>query len=439
VSTASPTSTVQSPIGAFTAEAFAAQLAALSGAPAWWLERKRAAYDKFTALPLPRRTDEAWRFSSLATLSLDGFTFAGTGAASRNAANETPFGTSALNFVNNTLTERQLPKDLPAGVIVTTLAEAICKHADLLRAHFMAQPQKLGSEKFAALHTAFVRDGAFVYVPRGVELSTPIIVRYSASGRNAAVFPHTLVIAEENSRVTVVDHFVSTDENPHFSCGANDLYAGHGAQLTYVAAQDWSRETLSFQFNSTVVRRDARVQSLNLHLGGRQARHESLSQLQAPGAFSEMLALTIADSGQEFDQRTLQIHQAPNTKSDLLYKNALRGTAKTIFSGLIVVDPDAQKTDAYQSNRNLMLSDEAEANSLPGLEIQANDVRCTHGATSARIPAEQEFYLQSRGIPKQAADELLIFGFFEEVLNRLTSEPLHEALQALIKTKFKKA
>jgi Fe-S cluster assembly protein SufD len=244
------------------------------------------------------------------------------------------------------------------------------------------------------------------------------------------------VIAEENSKVTVVDHFVSADANTHFACGANDLYAAHGARLTYVAAQAWSRNTLSFQFNSTVVRRDARVQSLNLHLGARQARHESLSQLQAPGAFSEMLALTVADGTQEFDQRTLQVHQAPNTKSDLLYKNALRDKAKTIFSGLIIVDPDAQKTDAYQSNRNLMLSDEAEANSLPGLEIQANDVRCTHGATSSRIDPEQEFYLQARGIPKAAADELLTFGFFEEVLNRLESDSLHDALRELVRTQF---
>ena len=161
-------------------------------------------------------------------------------------------------------------------------------------------------------------------------------------------------------------------------------------------------------------------------------------RLQAPGAFSEMLALTVADNTQEFDQRTLQIHQAPNTKSDLLYKNALRGQAKTIFSGLIIVDPDAQKTDAYQSNRNLMLSEDAEANSLPGLEIQANDVRCTHGATSSRIDPEQEFYLQSRGIHREAADELLTFGFFEEVLNRLSRDELHDALRTLIQTQFKK-
>jgi Fe-S cluster assembly protein SufD len=302
----------------------------------------------------------------------------------------------------------------------------------------MAQPQKLGSAKFAALHEAFIQDGAFILIPRGVEIDGPIVVVHEVSGAGAAVFPHTLVIAEDNARATVVDHFVSADLSRQFACGANDLYAGHGAKIAYAAAQCWSPEALSLQFNSTVVRRNARVQSLNLHLGGRQARHESLSQLQAPGGFSEMLAITIASGSMECDQRTLQIHQAPSTKSDLLYKNALLDRSRTIFSGLIIVDPDAQKTDAYQSNRNLMLSDEAESNSLPGLEIQANDVRCTHGATSSRIDPEQEFYLKSRGIPQKAADELLIFGFFEEVLNRLESEELHAALRKLIRAHLRR-
>ncbi|MEN9663103.1 MAG: hypothetical protein RL324_2052 [Verrucomicrobiota bacterium] len=424
--------------GSFTAEAFAAHLATQKSAPAWWLERKRAAFTQFAALPMPARTNEGWRFSNIGTLTLDGFAPASPANLKSQISDLKFEAITSLTFANNTLASRTaLPAELAAkGVIVTTLAEAIVQHPDLLKAHFMAQPQKLGSEKFAALHTAFVTDGSFIYVPKGVEVPAPIVVTHVASGPGAAVFPHTLVVAEENSKVTVVDYFVSSDASAHFACGANDLYAGHGAQLTYVAAQNWSPTTLSFQFNSTVVRRDARVQSLNLHLGARQARHESLSQLQAPGAFSEMLALTVAMGSQEFDQRTLQIHQAPNTKSDLLYKNALRDTTRTIFSGLIIVDPDAQKTDAYQSNRNLMLSDDAEANSLPGLEIQANDVRCTHGATSSRIDPEQEFYLQSRGIAKAAADELLTFGFFEEVLNRLENDALHEALRELIKTKF---
>jgi len=451
----SSTSLITPLAGDFTAEAFAAHLADQpSGTPAWWSERKRSAYVQFAAAALPSRRDEGWRFSSREKLTLSGFS---------PAAQKGPLGTldpaidfpdtlAQLTFVDGKLAGRSAPpaETAATGVVVGTLLEGLSTHSDLLRKHFMAQPQKLGSEKFAALHTAFVDDGAFVYIPRGVELTSPIVVTHATRGAGMAVFPHTLVIAEENSKVTVVDVFVSLDRETAgdgstpgqtvraFACGANDLYAGHGSSLTYAAAQMWSGETLSFQLNSTLVRRDARVQSVNLHLGGKHARHESLSQLQAPGAFSEMLAVTVASGDQEFDQRTLQIHQAPNTKSDLLYKNALLDTSKTIFSGLIVVDPDAQKTDAYQSNRNLMLSDLAEASSLPGLEIQANDVRCTHGATSSRIEPEQLFYLQARGISEPVANELLVFGFFEQVLNRLDNEALHAVLIKLIQTKFKR-
>ena len=304
-----------------------------------------------------------------------------------------------------------------------------------MKAHLLTQPSKLGSGKFAALHEAFLEDGAFVHVAKGVEVAEVLAVFHQAEGNGMAVFPHTLVVAEENAKVTVADFFNSAAGG--LACGGNDLYASHGAQITYVALQDWSRETLSFQFNATVAKRDAKVLSLNLHAGAKQARHESFSQLQAPGAHSEMLALTVAQGAQEFDQRTLQLHQAPHTTSNLLYKNALLDTAKTIFSGLIVVDPDAQKTDAYQSNRNLMLSDEAEAHSLPGLEIQANDVRCTHGATSARIDREQEFYLEARGIKPVQAQELLVFGFFEEVLSKIEHESLHDSLSEIIRQKFK--
>ena len=435
--TASTTAAALDHLGSFTPEVFAKHLASC---PDWWRERKQAAYERFAALPLPARTDESWRFSNLSGIKLGGFVTDAPDTAGAKAAHAA-FSLAAeptLTFVNGRLASRNpLPAELSEkGVVISTLSEAAARHPELLRQHFMAQPQKLGSAKFAALHEAFIFDGAFVHVPRGVEVERPIVLIHSAAGAGTAVFPHTLVIAEEHSKVTVVDHFLSNDKLGQFACGANDLYAGHGAKITYTAAQCWSQETLSLQFNSTVVRRDARVQSLNLHLGAKQARHESLSQLQAPGGFSEMLALTIASGSHEYDQRTLQIHQAPNTKSDLLYKNALLDKSRTIFSGLIIVDPDAQKTDAYQSNRNLMLSEDAESNSLPGLEIQANDVRCTHGATSAPIDAEQAFYLKSRGIPEKAANELLIFGFFEEVLCRLENEELHAALRGLIRSRL---
>jgi len=428
-----------SAIGSFTPEVFAAHLASVSHLPAWWLNRKREAWDRFQALPMPQRTDESWRFATLTGLSLGGFNLPGPVAGSQ--LGHAPLGIAKggkLVLANNRLVSTEpIAADLAQrGVIMESIQNALLKHGDLIKEHLLAHAPKLGSGKFTALHTALLNDGAFIYLPKGVQLTEPLALFHHAAGPGAAVFPHTLVIAEQDARATIVDFFSSADTHAHFACGRNDLIAAHGAQLTYVAAQNWSRETLSFQVNSTVARRDARVTSLNLHLGGRQSRHESHGQLQAPGAHTEMLALTVAHGNQEFDQRTLQIHQAPHTSSNLLYKNALLDQAKTIFSGLIVVDPDAQKTDAYQSNRNLMLSDEAEANSLPGLEIQANDVRCSHGATSSRIDPEQEFYLQSRGIAKAAADELLIFGFFEEVLTKLDNEPLHYVFRELIRSKI---
>jgi len=422
----------------FTSERFAAHLAASGHLPAWWLEAKKAAWNQFLALPLPASTDERWRFSSLKGISFDGFDLAGALAGSAPAA--PGFAHAArLAFANGQVADRApLPPDLAAqGVVFCPLDEALAKHGDLVRAYLQKNPVGLGGEKFVALNTALTASGALLYVPKGVEIDLPFVVQHAAAGPGQAIFPHTLVVLEEQARATLVEFFASADDSAHLAAGVNDLHAGPGARLTYVGAQSWSASTLAFQANSIVAQRDARVLSLNVHLGGRQARHESHSRLLGPGAHSEMLALTVADGAQEFDQRTLQTHGAPHTSSNLLYKNVLLDTARTIFSGLIVVEPDAQMTDAYQSNRNLMLSDTAEANSLPGLEIQANDVRCTHGATTARIDPEQQFYLEARGIKPAQAHELLVFGFFERVLSKLADDNLHDALRSFIQAKFK--
>ena len=428
-------------LSGFTSEIFAAHLAGESSLPAWWLEAKKAAWNQFLALPMPKKGDELWRFSNVAALSIDGFTLPSSVRPSDYAGAGLGFETAAkLVFANNMLVHREVhASELPAGVIIEPLRYAITHHGELVRKYLNQQHTNLGSEKFRALHTAFVRDGLFVYLPKGVQLENPIAVFHHAAGEGTSVFPHTLVVAEDNSKATIVEIFASLEgDTRQFASGVNDLFAGPGSQLTYVAAQAWSSETQSIQSNALTSQRDARITSLNLHLGGHMARHESHSRLQGPGANTEMLALSIPQGSQEFDQRTLQSHQAPNTSSNLLYKNALFDQGRTIFSGLIVVEPDAQKTDAYQSNRNLMLSDSAEANSLPGLEIQANDVRCTHGATSSRIDPEQEFYLLSRGIHKKQADELLVFGFFEEVLGKIDNEKLHDALRNLIAAKMQR-
>jgi Fe-S cluster assembly protein SufD len=198
--------------------------------------------------------------------------------------------------------------------------------------------------------------------------------------------------------------------------------------LTYISLQEWSEQFVSVQVNSTTVDRDSSALNLALNFGGKYSRLESVSRLIASGARSDMLAINIGRREQEFDQRTLQDHQKPDTTSDLLYKNALFDKARTIFSGLIKVEPGAHRTDAYQKVRNLLLSDEAEANSMPGLEILADDVRCTHGATAGEIEPEELFYLLSRGIPESGAKALIVRGFLNEVVDRLTGNPLVDYL-----------
>jgi len=430
--------------------------------PEWWIAAKQAAWERYNALPLPTRLDERWRFSKLSGLALDSYALTREDKAAPTMSQRAhhpmedeeahahpyqcptlpPFERAAtLCFHGQTLVHGvELPDELAErGVIFEPLSEALATHGELLRDYFHKYPTELGSEKFTALNAALTSTGAVLYVPADVEISEPFLVEHSVEGERSATFPHTLVILGERAKATLVEHFNSDTEGPQFISGVNDLHAAAGAQLTYIGVQDWSPAALALHSNAIAVGRDARVLSLNLHLGGAQVRHESHSRLLAPGAHSDMCSLSIAHSNQEFDQRTLQTHAAPNTSSDLLYKNALLGHAHTIFSGLIVVDPDAQKTDAYQSNRNLFLSPDATADSLPGLEIQANDVRCTHGATSYRIDPEQLYYLLSRGISPQVANEMLVFGFFEEVLNKLndTQPALRDALATFIQEKFK--
>jgi Fe-S cluster assembly protein SufD len=402
------------------------------------------AWEKFTALPMPVRTDEAWRFANVKDLDLSAYVQAApVDDATREDLLARSTGLAAVSgrmvFANDQrLAQETLSDSLrQKGVIWLPLDEAESQHPELFRKYFMREEAILGGQKFAALHASQVRTGTFLYVPRGVEIDLPIEAFHWLHGANGSVFPHTLIVAEEMAKVTLVDYYESTDaEAPGLACAVNDLWLGAGANVTYVCVQNWSKRVHSFQINSTIVGRDAQSKSLFAQLGGRHVRSESVSRLRGQGSRSDMLAVTVADRAQEVDARTFQIHEVPNTQSDLLYKNSLDDTARTIFSGLIRVDPGAHRTDAYQKVRNLLLSDEAEANSAPGLEIEADDVRCTHGATSGQIEQEELFYLLSRGITKAESQRLIVFGFLHEVFERLGNEPICEKLSDLVREKF---
>jgi Fe-S cluster assembly protein SufD len=412
--------------------------------PGWFHDQQCAAWARFESFPFPSRKDQAWRFSSVDALDLSRYSqparltqIERDETLDRSIGLETVAG--RLIFAGGQLVRRDPLAEalLKRGVILMPLERALIEHEDLFRKHFMAQPAALGSAKFAALHEAFVNSGTFVYVPRGVEVELPIEIFHWLQGENIAVFPHTLLIADDLSKVTVIEHFRSAHpEYPGFACGVNDLVAGKGAKITYVCAQNWNEKVLSIQINTTTVERDASALSLNVHLGGAYSRFESLSRLMGEGARSDLLAVSVADGSQEFDARTLQDHFSPHTTSDLLYKNALTDRSRNTFGGLIRVEPHAHFTDAYQTVRNLLLSDDAEANSMPGLEILADNVKCSHGATSGQINEDEMFYLLARGIPLPVAKQLLVSGFLNEVVDRLDHPAITGLIHALIEDKF---
>ena len=411
-------------------------------APDWFRELQAKAWEEFEAEPTPTRGNELWRFSSVKNLELEDYvapqTFSGDPSA-LTRPREFPNPAGRIIFANEApITAGLLDPALErAGVIFTTLLEALEKHSDRLREHFMTQPAKLGSAKFAALHKSLVQAGTFLWVPRGVEIRDPFEVFHLVQGDWSAVFPHTLIIAEDNSRVTLLEHFISANpEDRGLACGVNDLVLKPGSKLNYVSIQEWSKNFVSVQVNSTVAGRDSAALNLAMNFGGKYSRLESISRMIDRGARSDMLAISVARGDQEFDQRTLQDHQQPDTTSDLLYKNALHDRSRTIFSGLIKVEPGAHRTDAYQKVRNLLLSDDAEANSMPGLEILADDVRCTHGATSGQVEPEELFYLKSRGIDDLAAKRLIARGFLNEVVDRLPEEQLSEYLHQQIEARL---
>src|SRR5215510_10078029 len=412
--------------------------------PDWFRDQQRAAWQQFDSFPNPTRKDQAWRFANVGLLDLSPFKISGP-LSEDDRKNILKYSrgldhyAARMIFANDQLVERDVVSDdlKKRGVIFQPLERAMVEHADLFRKYFMSTEATLGSAKFAALHQALVSSGTFLYLPRGVEIELPIEIFHWLRHDNMSVFPHLLLVADELAKVTIIEHFRSVNENvPGLACGVNDLVAGPGAKVTYVCAQDWADNVIALQMNSTTVDHDASAMSLNLHIGSRYSRFESLSRLIGEGGRSDLLAVAVAKQQQEFDARTLQDHISPRTASDLLYKNALDDRARTIFGGLIRVEPHAHFTDAYQKVRNLLLSDDAEANSMPGLEILADNVRCTHGATSGQIDEDELFYLRTRGIPTKVAQRLIVTGFLDEVIQRLNHAAIGDHLHRLIEEKF---
>jgi len=402
-----------------------------AAAPAWLSEARADAWSKFDSLPMPEPKDEPWRFASIRKMALEGFGVAAPAELGRDATD------GAFTFVNNhSVATPEIDPELAAkGVVIATIAQATAEHGEILRRFLHAQSAPLGSEKFRALHTASQITGVFVFVPAGVVIDKPIIIEHHVG--EGTIFPHTLVVAEANSQVTVIDRLASLDNAANgLAVGVFDLYAADGAAINYLRTQNLSLGSRSFAIGTTLAEKDSDVKSVLLNLGAGWSRNEHVSHMNGTGSNSDMLSITVPTGEQEVDQRTFQHHHAQHTTSDLLFKNALYDQAKSVFGGLILVDEGAHHTDSYQTCRNLLLSDKAEAHSMPGLEINADQVKCSHGSTSGQIGDEQIFYLMARGIHEETSRRLIALGFTLEVLEKISDKAILEEATAMVEAKF---
>ncbi len=407
--------------------------------PDWLAEERRAALRSFEALPAPTNRDEVWRYSQLERFGINGLELVKE-PRSREVSNRiqmriTDSDAEGVLVHKGPEVVYRDSKITEAGVIFTDLRTALREHEDLVREHLYSTVNATQT-KYTALNSALWENGTFVYVPRNVEVALPLGA-FTTADRGGLITPRTLVVVDVNAKVTYLDEYTSEsfDERLVVS-GATEIILKDGAGLRYVSLQNWSRDVVHINKLRAHLDRNSRLESLTVSVGADAARAEVECELAGPGADSEMLGLYFADKGQHYNQYTVQHHAADHAHSDLLFKGALRDASTAVYSGIIQVDEGAQKTDAYQTNRNLLLDAESEAVSIPQLEIAANDVRCSHGSTTGPVPEDQRFYLMSRGLPPEVAEHVLVTGFLHEVMGRVTLPKVAEYVERVVQAKL---
>ncbi len=381
--------------------------------------------ERYRALPLPTTKDEAWRFTDLKDFDPDAFS-----------------GNDAAGVVS---APAMLELEAAGIVRVSEGGLEIDRAPDGIRFEPLADHPLLGElvgadEKFAAHNAAEWKHGLLVHVPRDVVLEQPLLVRIVNSVEGGSLFWRLLVVAEPGSRFSVIEEYASTTpELSGYVNAAVEVFVEDGAKVEYVSVQNVSRETWHFGTHHARVERDAELDWVAGGFGSKKGKVRIQNDLAGQGATSRVTGAYFADGVQHLDYDTFQEHIAPHTTSDFAFKGVLNEQSSTVWRGMIRVEEDAQKTNAYQENRNLLLSKQAHADSIPGLEIMANDVRCTHGATLGQVDREQLFYLMARGLSRAEAERLIVRGFFQDVLDRIELEPVREALGAALEARIPQA
>jgi Fe-S cluster assembly protein SufD len=424
---------------------------ALAGLPAagpFVQTLREQALSEFEAAPVPSQETEEWRYTDLSEFDFDfaPFTAGGRWAESLDDVPEEILAAAGeigeragLHIQRNSevILSREGADALGRDVHLESIDDALTSHPELVEPYLHAIVPS-DRTKFTALHAAFRTGGTFVYVPNGVTVELPLQTLTYLDADGAAVFPHTLLVVGNDAEVTFIDRYVSPDLERAFSDAVVEVYVGNASRVRYVSLQDWGAGMTHLSVQRAVLGRDSQFHSLSVQFGGDLARSEFESVLSEPGSHSEMLGLYFASGTQHYDHRTLQDHVAPNCTSDLLYKGALKEASRAIYSGWVHIRPDAKSSDAFQTNRNLVLSDSAKADAIPNLEIENNEVRCGHAASVGPVEEDTLFYLESRGIPRKEAERLIVFGFFQEVLDRVPLPEVREGLSRAIEDELER-
>ena len=427
------------------AAAFTADAARALGGPNWLVERRAAAAEQLADLSWPTPSEEIWRYSRIDELDLARYRpFTGEElgrVGEERAPGGGPWAAEAgahaamVVMRDGRVVHHELDASLEAkGVRVCDLAT--CDDAAVRDVLGRASSQT--PDAYTTLHDAFLAGGAFVHVPAGVVVEEPILVLHWCEGDGRASFPHTLVTLDEGAEATVLDRFGSSSTD-HLVDAVIELLVADNAHLRYLSVQEHGPRTWHLAFQRALVGRDATIRTSAVALGGDYARLRSEARLDGQGSESDQLAVYFGDNQQMLDFRTLQDHNAPHTRSDLLFKGAVEDEARSVYSGLVRLRKPAQKANAFQTNRNLVLSEGARAESIPNLEIEANDVRCSHASTVGPIDDDQLYYLESRGVAPEDAERLIVLGFFDDVFARLPVGALTRGLRRSVVDKLEHA
>ncbi len=409
--------------------------------PDWITELRKQAFAVYEEKLAEELDPEEWKRIDLRTFRPEQFSVAtataGDVAFDTLLKERAEFG-GHVSHVDGHCTSSELAGELAAkGVLFGSLSELVKDHRELIEPHLMTRAVPYNADRFAAWHGAFWTGGTLLYVPRNVEVEQPLHSLIALAGKGAADFSHTLVILEDHASATLLEETVSADEeSAGLHVGSVELLVGKNARLCYVQLQNWNQKSYHFAHQAGRVEAGGSLQWTVGGIGAKLAHIHQDVHLDGRGAEAQVNGVTFAVDRQLLSYYTQQSHNAEDTHSDLLYKEVLRDKSRVVWRGMIRVEPEAQKTDGYQRSDALLLSPTARCDSIPGLEIEADDVRCTHGATAGRVDEEQVFYAMSRGLTKYEAMHMIVEGFFHSIYDRIRVPVVRETLSHAVEKKL---